>query len=176
MRIAVMQPYFVPYAGYFRLFAASDLFVVYDDVQFPKEGWVNRNRLMNHDGNGAWLTIPLKKAPLVTQIKDVHFADQAQTRWEQALQYFPLLQSEGAMQHPLRQHIALLDGVFVDFVIKGLQLACEDLGLPFNVLRSSEISYDRTLKGSERLLSLLNVLGCTHYINSPGGQALYQQK
>jgi hypothetical protein len=41
-----MQPYFVPYAGYFRLFAASDLFVIYDCVQFPRRGWVHRNRLV----------------------------------------------------------------------------------------------------------------------------------
>jgi hypothetical protein len=44
--IAVMQPYFIPYAGYFRLFAASDLFVIYDCVQFPRRGWVQRNRLI----------------------------------------------------------------------------------------------------------------------------------
>ena len=45
-----MQPYFVPYAGYFRLFAASDLFVIYDCVQFPRRGWVHRNKMFAADG------------------------------------------------------------------------------------------------------------------------------
>ena len=63
--IAVMQPYFVPHAGYFRLFAASDLFVVFDCVQFPRRGWVHRNRLPDAQGRARWLTLPLSKA-LVT--------------------------------------------------------------------------------------------------------------
>ena len=56
--IAVMQPYFVPYAGYFRLFAATDLFVIYDCVQFPRRGWVHRNQLPGANGQPNWLTLP----------------------------------------------------------------------------------------------------------------------
>ena len=58
---AVMQPYFFPYAGYFRLFAASDLFVIYDCVQFPRRGWVHRNLLPDASGSERWLTLPLEK-------------------------------------------------------------------------------------------------------------------
>src|SRR5437016_2188558 len=61
--VAIMQPYFLPYAGYFRLFAASDLFVIYDCVQFPRRGWVHRNRLTDARGLERWLTLPLEKAP-----------------------------------------------------------------------------------------------------------------
>jgi WbqC-like protein family len=50
LTVAIMQPYFLPYAGYSRLFAATDLFVVYDCVQFPRRGWVHRNRLVNTAG------------------------------------------------------------------------------------------------------------------------------
>ena len=60
--VAVMQPYFIPYAGYFRLFAASDLFVIYDCVQFPRRGWVHRNRLLDRSGKLRWLTLPLDRA------------------------------------------------------------------------------------------------------------------
>jgi hypothetical protein len=48
--VSIMQPYFLPFAEYFRLFAASDVFVLLDDVQFPRRGWVHRNRL--HDRGG----------------------------------------------------------------------------------------------------------------------------
>ena len=59
--VAIMQPYFFPYAGYFRLFAASDLFVIYDCVQFPRRGWVHRNLLPDASGSERWLTLPLEK-------------------------------------------------------------------------------------------------------------------
>jgi hypothetical protein len=61
---AIMQPYFLPYAGYFRLFAATDLFVVYECVQFPRRGWVHRNQLVNTAGAERWLTLPLEKVPI----------------------------------------------------------------------------------------------------------------
>ena len=59
--VAIMQPYFYPYAGYFRLFARADLFVVYDCVQFPRRGWVHRNRLTGADGQLQWLTLLLQQ-------------------------------------------------------------------------------------------------------------------
>ena len=63
-----MQPYFIPYAGYFRLFLASDIFVVYDDVQFMKESWINRNIISINSDKKDWLTLPLKKSPLNKQL------------------------------------------------------------------------------------------------------------
>src|SRR5437588_4364462 len=72
--VAIMQPYFIPYAGYFRLFAASDLFVIYDCVQFPRRGWVHRNRLVDRLGVERWLTLPLQKAPQDVPIRDLRFA------------------------------------------------------------------------------------------------------
>src|SRR3979411_2469618 len=75
--VAIMQPYFIPYAGYFRLFAASDLFVIYDCVQFARRGWVHRNRLVDRGGTERWLTLPLQKAPRDVLIRDLRFAPDA---------------------------------------------------------------------------------------------------
>ena len=75
--VAIMQPYFLPYAGYFRLFAATDLFVIYDCVQFPRRGWVHRNRLVDASGKERWLTLPLAKVPQRTLIRDLCFASDA---------------------------------------------------------------------------------------------------
>ena len=79
--IAIMQPYFIPYAGYFRLFAASDLFVIYDCVQFPRQGWVHRNRLVDTSGKERWLTLPLAKAPQQVLIRDLRFAPNAESEF-----------------------------------------------------------------------------------------------
>jgi hypothetical protein len=69
-----MQPYFIPYAGYFRLFAASDLFVAYDCVHFPPRRWVHRNRLLDRSGAERRLTLPLAKAPRDVLIRDLRFS------------------------------------------------------------------------------------------------------
>ena len=69
--IAVCQPYWAPYAGYFRLFVASDLFVVFDDVQFPRRGWVHRYK----DKDGRWVSLPVAKAPRDTRICDMKLRD-----------------------------------------------------------------------------------------------------
>lgn len=70
MRLAINQPYYNPYAGYFRLFAAADVFVFYDDVQFIKGGWIHRNKL-----RGKWDTLPIKKPHLGTLIKDLEWRE-----------------------------------------------------------------------------------------------------
>ena len=78
LTVAIMQPYFIPYAGYFRLFAASDLFVIYDCVQFPRRGWVHRNKMFGADGRECWLTLPLAKMPRDVRIRDLSFSAERQ--------------------------------------------------------------------------------------------------
>src|SRR5258706_15733139 len=89
--VAIMQPYFIPYAGYFRLFAATDLFVVYDCVQFPRRGWVHRNRLVDASGKERWLTLPIEKAPRDTLIKDLRFSVDAREILARRLRSLPIL-------------------------------------------------------------------------------------
>ena len=59
MRVAIMQPYFFPYIGYFQLIGAVDLFIVYDNIKYTKKGWINRNRMLQ-DGKDVVLSLPLK--------------------------------------------------------------------------------------------------------------------
>ena len=59
--LGIMQPYFLPYIGYWQLLSAVDQFVVYDNIKYTKKGWINRNRFLR-DGTDAVFTIPLKGA------------------------------------------------------------------------------------------------------------------
>ena len=70
--IAIMQPYIFPYIGYFQLFKVCDIFVSYDDVQFMKGGWINRNRILYH-GEPKYITFPVSTAPLNTAIDHYFF-------------------------------------------------------------------------------------------------------
>jgi len=83
--VAIMQPYFNPYAGYFRLLAAADLFVNYDCVQFPRRGWVYRNRLPDSNGAAGWLTLPLEKAPRSATFGDLRFPADSIARLDVAI-------------------------------------------------------------------------------------------
>ena len=69
-----MQPYFLPYIGYWQLLAAVDRFVVYDNIQYAKKGWINRNRFLRN-GADASFTVPLKKGSDFLDVADRFIAD-----------------------------------------------------------------------------------------------------
>ena len=103
-----MQPYFFPYAGYFRLLAAADRFIILDTVQFPRRGWVHRN-CVHKDGKENWITLPIKKCPRDTLIKDLKFRPDAD-------EWFALYRDDGVIDDQtyiadiLRDHFRLHDG------------------------------------------------------------------
>src|SRR5688572_18113469 len=79
MKLAIMQPYFFPYLGYFQLIYASDKFVFYDDVNYIKSGWINRNRLLLN-GEAKYFTVPLSGASSYSKISRVGI-NQQNPKW-----------------------------------------------------------------------------------------------
>lgn len=191
MRVAINQPYFCPYAGYFRLMAATDMFVVYDDVQYSKGSWVGRNKLTRTDGKEDWLTLPLAKQPLHTKIKDLEWAFDADSLWEERKSRFGLFGGES--QSFLRFYIYYLQNAGgrmtheyrapVNFIIKALEAANYDLqigvrgDIPFkaNIVRSSELDIPGDLHGQDRVIYICEKFGATEYVNAPGGRSLYNE-
>ena len=72
--VAIMQPYFLPYLGYFQLIHASDLFVCFDDVNYIKKGWINRNQILVN-GKPHLFTIPLLGASQNKKINQIELDD-----------------------------------------------------------------------------------------------------
>jgi len=173
MTVVVMQPCFLPYAGFFRLFAVADLFVVYDCVQFPRRGWIHRNRLPDQKCQSRWLTLPLCKAPRDIRINQLAFPADAADRLKRQFSHFPSLQSKSAAGHPAVE--AMLDptGTPVDYLERLLRQSCEVLGLPVNIMRSSALDIPREVSGQQRVLAVLETLGAKNYVNPPGGIDLY---
>lgn len=167
-----MQPYFMPYAGYFRLCEAADYFVLYDCVQFPRRGWVHRNRLPDATGALHWLTLPLAPAPQQTPIRMLRFHDEADALWASQLRRFPLLGSASAS--PWRALLEDLSGSVCDYLERLLRQVIDHLGLRCTILRSSQMSLPGTLRGQERILAVAERLGAGCYVNAPGGRALYR--
>ena len=172
--VAVMQPYFAAYAGYYRLLAAADVFVIFDCVQFPRRGWVHRNRLADANGEPAWLTLPLKPAPYEAPISAMEFADDAPARMAERLRAFPSLQSLPEQAARLL-HAAPFHGPLVDYLEAQIEVACVFIGVRPRLIRSSTLQIPPELKAQDRVLAILGALDTSDYINAPGGRDLYDE-
>jgi hypothetical protein len=171
--VAIMQPYFAPYAGYFRLAAASDLFVIYDCVQFPRRGWVHRNRLPDATGRLEWLTLPLEKAPREVLIRDLAFRPDAREVLEAQARRFPILAADRPDPHGLVEAFRDLGGTPVDYMERLLARAAAALGLPWRTVRSSTFGTPDDLHAQDRILSIAKAVGARRYVNAPGGREMY---
>lgn len=168
--IAVMQPYFLPYAGYFRLFARADVVCFFDCVQFPRRGWVHRNQLPGVAGVARWLTLPLARAPMDVRIADLAFAADATESMRIRCGVFPALRD---VRHRLLDAALIPRGNVVDYLIRLLAIAAAETGLPFNVMRTSSLQIPHAFSGQDRVLEVCRRLGANRYVNLSGGRRLY---
>jgi hypothetical protein len=173
LTVAIMQPYFIPYAGYFRLFAASDLFVIYDCVQFPRRGWVHRNKLVDAVGVERWLTLPLKKAPRNVLIRDVRFPPNAARVVAERLRQFSLLAKDPASVEHILAALRDVQGSPLDYIEGLLERTVAYCGIPWTVMRSSSLNIPVEIHGQDRILEIARRLGARRYVNAPGGSDLY---
>lgn len=175
MRIAIMQPYFIPYAGYFRLFAAADLVVLFDCVQFLRRGWMHRNRLPNSNGELQWLTLPLTKQSQDVLIHDLEFIENPQTEWDERLNKFNHIFTKH-QNHCLFQSIKNINGDPYSFLERTLKDVCFYLKLPFQIVRSSTLPIAADLKGEDKIISIAKYFNAQNYINLSGGKNLYNSE
>ncbi|MCX7901511.1 MAG: WbqC family protein [Burkholderiaceae bacterium] len=175
--IAVMQPYLWPYAGYYRLLAASDVFVVYDCVQFVRRGRIHRNEFQA-DGRVAWFTLPLRKPAFTDRIAAVHLAADADSACAARLRPFRrlaaglrLCSQAGAGERDLVPRSGM---PLADFLVSHLALTARLLGLSCTIVRSSALGLADELRGERRILAVCEALRARQYVNVDGGRALYE--
>lgn len=175
MKLAIMQPYFFPYMGYFQLIAASDVFVLHDDVQYIKGGWVNRNRILLN-GESRMITFPVQKDAYELPINARRYVDDQQARKD----IINLIKQAYAKAPCYRQVFPLLDELlmFEDrnvarFNENLIRRIADFIGLGCKIITSSGMEKDDSLAGESRVLDMCKRLGATDYINPQGGQSLY---
>jgi hypothetical protein len=172
--VAVMQPYFFPYGGYYRLMAEAGEFVIFDCIQFNRRGRVHRCEVPGRMGQSEWLTLPLARQPREVLIRNLAFAPNARGVLDQRLARHAWLKTgKGPLAEAVREHLhAPLEGV-VDFLEAGLRLVGGALELPARIRRSSTLGIDAGLKGENRVIAIVRAVGGSGYLNLPGGRALY---
>ena len=174
MTLGIWQPYLLPYIGYWQLFAAVDRFVLYDNLQYSKQGWINRNRFLR-DGTQPFFTVPLKKASDYLNIADRTIADDFEpasllNAIEAAYGKAPFFE----VTFPLvQQVIGARSRNLFEYLHEGIRLVADHLHIRTPVVVSSTIRIDHSLKAQDKVLAICEALGASRYLNGFGGRALY---
>jgi WbqC-like protein family len=172
--IAVMQPYFFPYAGYFRLFASVDEFVIFDCVQFPRRGRVHRTEVPGPSGKIEWLTLPLAVQPRHVLIDRLTFATGARASFDQRLKRLTWVESaKGPAAEQVRAFLHAPLSSVIDYLENSVRLVAELLRLNIPIVRSSALKISPLVRGQDRVIAIAKALSAARYVNAPGGRALY---
>ncbi len=179
MRLAIMQPYFFPYIGYFQLISSADKFVVYDNIQFTKKGWINRNRIL-FNGKDEFITLPLKKDSDFLMVDQRKLADTFKTdrlkllrRVQEAYRKAP----EFNGVYPLAESVInnSEENLF-GFIYNSIWQVCKYLDIKTEFVISSNVPIDHQLKSQDKVIAICKALNATEYINPAGGLDLYSKE
>ncbi|MBC7501696.1 MAG: WbqC family protein [Herminiimonas sp.] len=175
MKLAIMQPYFLPYLGYFQLMAQADRFVLLDDVKYINRGWINRNRILI-DGHPYRFTVPVAGASHHRRINELNLYDGAPWRVklfrtiDQAYRAAPF---HAEVQPLLARIINAPATNLAEFIEHSLKVLHAYLGLRCSLTSAARSHPKPIFAGQERILEMCSHEQASHYLNLPGGRALY---
>ena len=177
MRLAIMQPYLFPYLGYFQLASAVDKFVFYDDVHFIKNGWINRNRILDN-GLASYLTVPLRNASpnrLICEVETAANTDHWRRKLIGHLQHaYSRAPGLDTILPMVEQTLNLPTTRISRLAIFSVTHVFQYVGAGPDWVLASERDYANShLHGQNRVLDICRKEGATSYVNLPGGKALY---
>jgi hypothetical protein len=174
MIIGLMQPYYLPYMGYFQLMKAVDTFVYYDDVTFIKQGWINRNNI-TLDGHPYRFTLELKGASSYKKINEIEVGGNRDKLYKTMVQAYSKAQY-------YRDAIPLLHDIFhsteknlFNYILQAHKQIFDYLKLDIDCIVSSGIEKNCSLRGKDKVLDICKTLGVSTYVNAIGGKELYSK-
>lgn len=176
-KIGIMQPYFLPYIGYFQLIDMVDEFVIYDNIEFSKASWIRRNRMLQN-GKDAFFTLPIKKDSDFLDVDQRYLVDDFDLEAGKLLrriesnyikapyfkQFFPVIQNI----------IYCEERNLFDYILNSVVDIKEYLEISTPIKILSKLGRDiHQLKAQDKVIGACKALHATHYINSNGGAHLY---
>ena len=175
MKLGIMQPYFMPYIGYFQLMKAVDKYVVYDDVNYIKGGWANRNHILIN-GEKEMFTVTLQKASQNKLFNEIVIGDDfkklmktLQMNYSRAINFDQtMVLMERIISFPNKQ--------LAVFIANSFREILSYLSVETEILLSSEIPKDNSLRGKDKIIQICEILGADTYYNAVGGKNLYDQE
>jgi len=178
MRLAIMQPYFFPYIGYWQLMNAVDKFVIYDDVNYIKRGWINRNKIIENKEEN-YLILPLHKSSQNKLINEINIFEPQKNKekiyhricvaYKKAPYYKDVI-------YLLKEAILNTEVNLVQYLTNIIKIVNEYLEINTILIVSSTLEKDNSKKGQEKIIEICSQLKADHYINPIGGTNLYDKK
>jgi hypothetical protein len=176
MRVAIMQPYLFPYLGYFQLMHCADKFLLLDDVNYIKKGWINRNNILVN-GETYRFTLPLQEVSQHKKINEIVIG--ADEKWKKnfletlnvAYRHAPFYDDvidliRGIVLHEDKQ----LSG----FIFNSLKALAKYINIKTDLIPVSATGLSEGLKGQDRIIDLCVKSKAIEYVNLPGGRSLYE--
>lgn len=177
-RVAIMQPYFMPYIGYFQLINSVDEFVIYDTIQYTKKGWINRNRILVN-GKDYLITIPIKKGSDYLDVNQRYLADTKTVDLKRILQVLETTYKRAPYftdAFPIIEKCILNDKInLFEFIYDSVIDLISYLNIKTKITKSSEIQIDHTLRSNNKVLAICKEQKADVYINAIGGRELYNR-
>ena len=179
MKVAIMQPYFFPYIGYFQLINAVDEFVVYDNIQFTKKGWINRNRILVN-GKEEYFSLPLKKDSDFLNICERYLADS----WPEERKKMLNRIKESYRKAPHFERVfTVIESALLfekknlfEFIFNTILVIKDYLKIKTPLIISSSLLIDHSSKSENKVLEISKARKSTTYLNPIGGLELYSRK
>ncbi|MDR0611940.1 MAG: WbqC family protein [Dysgonamonadaceae bacterium] len=174
MKLGIMQPYFLPYIGYWQLIKAVDTYVIYDDVAYIVRGWINRNNLLIN-GEKRRFTINLKNASHNKLINEIEILDDFRNFMKTIEYNYSRAPYYKKVIEILVKIIAFDKSNLALFIANSISIICDYLNIDTHTVLSSSLQKDVSLKGKEKIIAICKLLNADKYYNSAGGIALYKK-
>ncbi len=171
-KVAIIQPNYIPWKGYFDIINMVDLFVLYDDVQYTVRDWRNRNIIKTKNGP-VWLTIPTDgtQEKIIRDVKVVY-----DEKWN--VKHWKAIQLNYAKAPYFKEFKNLFEELYMttsekylwEVDLKFITAINKILGINTQIVCASDLEYNRDLKKTERLIEILKLLKATHYLSGPSAK------
>lgn len=175
MRLGIMQPYFFPYIGYWQLINAVDKYVIYDDVNFIKGGWINRNMILIN-GERKQINLRMYNASPNKLINEIEILDDdiymnkllksIEFNYKKAPYFYDAFPTIEMIIKQDEKNLAK----YLEF---GIKKVCNYLSIETQIIISSEIEKNNELRGQDKIFDICKLYRANEYINAIGGQKLY---
>ena len=179
MKVAIMQPYFFPYVGYFALVEAVDRFIIFDTPQYDRKGWMNRNRILNPSSDWQYINAGVLKPRFGASIRDVKLVENSE--WKKKL--FRQLKHYKKIAPYYSDVILHLESVFkpnyltlIELNIATLKAVCSIVGIhtPIEVFSDLHLSINPVSHPGSWALEISRSLGAKAYTNPINGRKIFE--
>lgn len=179
MRLGIMQPYFLPYIGYYSLIKHTDKWIVFDTAQFIRHGWIERNRILKPVQDWQYISVPLHKHSRDTAIKEISIRDED---WKNKIirqfAHYKRAPCYNEVMNVLHNCFDIKTDSITQLNVHILKCTCNYLQIDFGyeIFSEMNLEIEPVADAGEWALNISKAYGATTYINPAGGAGLFDRE